>query len=97
MAGIGTGRGEHRKENKRLYPISEEVFNRKVSPIIEGDCIWKGSPPKASYYQMFCGILYILITGCPWRDLSEVYACWQVIYERFSQGGEGARGRAGRV
>jgi hypothetical protein len=24
------------EENKRLYPISEEVFNQKVLPVIEG-------------------------------------------------------------
>jgi hypothetical protein len=54
------------EENKRLYPISEEVFNRKVLPVIEGDYIWKGRPPpKASHYRVFCGILYILRTGCP--------------------------------
>jgi transposase len=72
--------------NKRLYPISEEVFNQKVLPIIEGDCIWKGRPPKVSHYQVFCGILYILRTGCPWRDLAEAYGYWQVIYDRFSRG-----------
>jgi transposase len=72
--------------NKRLYPISEELFNQKVLPIIEDDYIWKGRPPKASHYQVFCGILYILRTGCPWRDLPEVYGYWHAIYDRFSRG-----------
>jgi hypothetical protein len=57
------------KENKRLYPISEELFNWKVLPVIEGNYIWKGRPPKVSHYTAFCGILYILRTGCPWREL----------------------------
>jgi transposase len=74
------------EENKRLYPISEEVFNQKVLPIIEADYIWKGRPPKVSLYQIFCAILYILRTGCPWRDLPEVYGYWHVIYDRFSRG-----------
>ncbi|MDR2245386.1 MAG: transposase [Treponema sp.] len=74
------------KENKRLYPISEKVFNRKVLPIIEGTYIWKGRPPKVSHYKVFCGILYILRTGCPWRDLPEEYGYWHVIYDRFSWG-----------
>ena len=74
------------EENKRLYPISEDVFNRKVLPIIEGDYIWKGRPPKVSHYQVFCGILYILRTGCPWRDLPSGYGYWHVIYDRFSWG-----------
>jgi transposase len=74
------------EENKRLYPISEEVFNQKVLPVIEGAYIWKGRPPKVSHYQVFCGILYILRTGCPWRDLPGEYGYWHVIYDRFSWG-----------
>jgi transposase len=74
------------EENKRLYPISEEVFNQKVLPVIEGDYIWKGRPPKASHYPVFCGILYILRTGCPWRDLPEAYGSWHAVYDRFSRG-----------
>jgi transposase len=74
------------ERNERLYPISEEIFNRKVLPIIEEDYIWKGRPPKVSHYQVFCGILYVLRTGCPWRDLPEEYGYWHVIYDRFSRG-----------
>jgi transposase len=76
------------EENKRLYPISEKVFNRKVLPVIEGNYIWKGRPPKVSHYKAFCGILYILRTGCPWRDLPVEYGYWHVIYDRFSRGRE---------
>ncbi|MDR1302793.1 MAG: transposase, partial [Treponema sp.] len=71
---------------KRLYPISEELFNQKILPIIEGNYIWKGRAPKVSPYPVFCGILYILRTGCPWRDLPEAYGYWHVIYDRFSRG-----------
>ncbi|MDR2070001.1 MAG: transposase [Treponema sp.] len=73
-------------ENKRLYPVSEEVFNRTVLPVIEGSYTWKGRPPKVSHYQVFCGILYILRTGCPWRDLPEEYGFWHVVYERSKRG-----------
>jgi ribosomal protein L24 len=51
------------KKNKRLFPITEEVFNRKILPVIEGNYIWKGHPPKVSHYRAFCGILYILRPG----------------------------------
>jgi hypothetical protein len=47
------------EETKRLYPISEKFFNQKLLPIIEGDYIWKGRPPKVSHYKVFCAILYI--------------------------------------
>ncbi|MDR0636056.1 MAG: transposase [Treponema sp.] len=67
------------EENKRLYPISEEFFNQKILPIIEGDYIGKGRPPKVSHYQAFCGILYILRTDCPRRDLPPEYGYWHTI------------------
>jgi transposase len=74
------------EETKRLYPISEEFFNQKILPIIEGAYIWKGRPPKVSHYKVFCAILYILRTGCPWRDLPAEYGYWHVIYDRFAWG-----------
>jgi transposase len=80
------------KENERLYPISEELFNEKVLPIIEANYIWKRRPPKVSHYTVFCAILYILRIGCPWRDLPEEYGYWHVIYDRFSRGSEGGLG-----
>jgi transposase len=74
------------ERNKRLYPISEELFNQKVLLVIEDDNIRKGRPPEVSCYQAFCGIRYIPGTGCSWRDLPEAYGYWQVIYDRFSRG-----------
>jgi hypothetical protein len=65
------------EENKRLYPIDEEVFNRKVLAIIEKSYIRKGCPPKASRYKAFCGVLYIPGTGRPWRDLPSGYGYWR--------------------
>lgn len=32
---------------------------------------------------MLNGILWILRTGAPWRDLPERYGSWQTIYSRF--------------
>jgi transposase len=74
--------------NKGLYPISEEVYKWKVLPVIEGNYIWKGRPPKVAHYKAFCGIRYIQRTGWPWRDLPVEYGYWHVIYDRFSRGRE---------
>jgi transposase len=71
-----------------LYPISEEVFNKEILPVIEQSYIGKGRPPKVSHYKVFCGILYILRTGCPWRDLPKEYGYWHVVYDRFNRGSE---------
>ena len=74
--------------DERRYPISEEEFNQEVLPIIEASYRGKGRPPKVSHYKVFCGIEYILRTGCPWRDLPEEYGYWHVIYDRFNRGSE---------
>jgi transposase len=76
------------KENNRLFPVTEEVFNRKILPVIEGNYIRKGRPPEVSHYLAFCGILYILRNGCPQRDLPAVYGHRHVICGRFSRGNE---------
>jgi transposase len=74
------------ERDERLYPISEELFNEAVLPIILANRRGKGRPPKVSHYLVFCAILYVLRTGCPWRDLPAVYGYWHVIYDRFNRG-----------
>ena len=76
------------ERNERLYPVSEEIFKETVMPVIEGNRMGKGRPPKAPHYKAFCGVMYALRTGCPWRDLPEEYGFWHVIYDRFSRGNE---------
>jgi putative transposase len=34
---------------------------------------------------MLEGMLWILRTGAPWRDLPSEYGCWQTVYTRFSR------------
>jgi hypothetical protein len=43
------------KKNKRLFPITEEVFNEKILPVIDGNYIRKGRPPKVLHYKAFWG------------------------------------------
>ena len=41
-----------------------------------------GRPPK-DHRQIINGILWVLRTGAPWRDLPERYGPWQTVYSRF--------------
>lgn len=75
---------------KRLFPISIEMFEKLVLPIIEESYIWKGRPPIISHYKVFCAILYVLRTGVPWRDLPKCYGKWHSIFMRFQRGNEKA-------
>ncbi|MDR2095982.1 MAG: hypothetical protein LBP76_10765 [Treponema sp.] len=54
------------ERDERLYPISEKKFTELVLPLIEARYRGKGRPVEVSPYKVFCGILYILRTGCPW-------------------------------
>ena len=41
-----------------------------------------GRPPK-DHRQIINGILWVLRTGAPWRDLPERYGSWKTVYSRF--------------
>ena len=43
-----------------------------------------GRPPTPAR-QVMNGIMWILRTGAPWRDLPERYGPWQTIYGRFNE------------
>lgn len=72
----------------RYYPITEEVFECSVLPIIISHNKLPGRPVKISHYNFFCGIWYVLRTGISWRDLPEVYGSWHSIYTRFKRWSE---------
>ncbi len=74
--------------DKRLFPISRETFDKWVLPTIEKSYIWKGRPPIISHYHAFCGILYVLRTGVPWRDLPKCFGRWHSVFMRFQRGNE---------
>ena len=43
----------------------------------------RGRPP-AETRKVLNGMLWILRTGAPWRDLPERYGPWRTVYDRFS-------------
>ena len=40
--------------DKRLYPVSQQLFNKDINPIIETAYSAAGKPKKISNYQVFC-------------------------------------------
>ena len=71
---------------QRKYAIKEERF--KEEPFLEESKKKSGRPTKVSHYKFFCGVLYILRTGIPWRDLPEEYGNWHTIYTRYKRWSE---------
>jgi transposase len=72
--------------DKRLYPVTPDFFNSEIKPLIDQCYSAAGRPRKVSDYQVFCGILYVLRTGIPWRDLPKCYGYWHTVYLRFNKG-----------
>ena len=72
--------------DKRLFPITKEMFDREVRPLMD---LWRdgrGRKAQIPDYYVFCAILYVLRTGVAWRDLPKTYGYWHTVYLRFLRG-----------
>jgi len=77
-----------------VYPsdISREQFEH-IRAELEG--VSKRTKPRTvDLYEVFCGLLYVLKSGCQWRMIPSGYPKWHTIYAYFrkwnqrpSQGG----------
>jgi len=65
------------------YPsnISREQFEW-IKPILEG-VKKKTRPRQLDLYELFCGVLYVLKSGCQWRMLPLDFPKWRSVYEYF--------------
>jgi transposase len=48
----------------------------------------KTKPPKYSAYQVLNGILFVMSSGCSWRQLPKEYGNWHTVYTRFKRWSE---------
>jgi len=67
------------------YPsdISREQFD-KIVHILES--VRKTTKPRVvDLYNVFCGVFYLLKSGCQWRMLPKEYPKWRTCYEYFSK------------
>ena len=66
------------------HAISDEKW-KHIEPILSSPKIeTRGRKPKDNRL-MFNGILWILKTGAPWRDLPKEFGPWQTVYKRFAR------------
>ena len=66
------------------YPssISREQFN-KIAPILEG-ARKRTRPREIDLYEAFCGVLYVLKSGCQWRMIPKDFPKWRTCHYYFS-------------
>jgi len=69
----------------RKYPsdISREQF-KKIEPILE-KAKKRTKPRSVDLYDVFCGVLYVLKSGCQWRMLPSDFPKWRTCYDYFQK------------
>jgi transposase len=65
----------------KRHELTDEQW-KLVHPILPPHTARTGRPPSDPR-QMLNGILWILRTGAPWRDLPERLGPWQTVYDHF--------------
>jgi transposase len=68
---------------RRRHELTDEQWE-KLEPLLPAQKPETGRPRK-DHRQIINGILWILRTGAPWRDLPERYGPWQTVYSRFNK------------
>jgi hypothetical protein len=70
---------------RKEYPsdISRDQFEQ-IRPLLEG--VRKPTKPRTvDLYDVFCGVLYLLKSGCQWRMLPSDFPKWQTVYAYFEK------------
>lgn len=64
--------------------VLDDVQWGRIVPHVIGDERTRGSSGRDN--RMFVeAVLWIVRTGCPWRDLPEVFGDWNSVFRRFSR------------
>lgn len=68
---------------RKAYPsdITREQFNKIESMLLSARKSTK--PSRLELYDVFCGVLYVLKSGCQWRMIPSDFPDWQSIYYYF--------------
>lgn len=68
------------------YELTDEQWARMERHLPARKCdAGRGGRPARNARQLLNGMLWILHTGAPWRDLPRRYGPWQTVYGRFNE------------
>lgn len=67
----------------KRHEVTDEQWE-VIQPILPKRAAKTGRPPSDPRL-MLNGILWILRTGSPWRDLPERFGPWQTVYDHFAK------------
>ncbi len=73
---------------KKVYgsDVSREQFER-VRPLLES-VRRRTKPRTVDLYEVFCGVLYLLKSGCQWRLLPGEFPKWRTVHSYFQKWSE---------
>jgi transposase len=66
---------------QKRHELTDEQWER-IKPLLPPQKPSTGRP-AIDHRRIINGILWILKTGAPWRDLPERYGSWRTVYSRF--------------
>lgn len=70
---------------RRRYELSTRQWER-LAPFLPDRRHHGGrGHPWLPHHRALNGILWVLHTGAPWRDVPERYGPWQTVYDRFNK------------
>ena len=65
------------------YMINDELWS-VLGPVVDKAKRYRcGQKPVLSERMFFEGLLYVVRTGIPWRDLPSEFGAWDALYNRF--------------
>jgi putative transposase of IS4/5 family DUF4096 len=71
---------------RKQYPseVSREVFETKVQLVL-AKARKKTKPVTVDIYEVFCGVLYVLKSGCQWRMRPSDFPKWRTCYDSWQK------------
>jgi transposase len=78
---------------RKKYPsdITRKQF-QKIRPLLE-KARKKTKPRTLDLYDVFCGVLYVLKSGCQWRMLPSDFPKWRSVHSYFEIWSEEVEGK----
>jgi len=76
------------KQPRKVYPsdLTKEQFEH-IRKDLEN--FKKRTKPRTiDLYEVFCGVLYVLKSGCQWRMLPSDFPKWRTVHEYYRQWSE---------
>lgn len=64
------------------HGLTDDQFNR-IKHLLPKEKDRAGMPASISNRRVLHGVLHVLKTGCPWRDLPRHIGPWNAIYKRY--------------